>query len=256
MPRALRRFYVDAVLSGPKTSLHLSPRETFHLSRVLGLKVGESCQIFDRSGLGAEAVIEAISEKGGARLKIQKTFPLSRGEGKVYLKVGQALPQKRKMDSLVEKAEELAIQELWVLETARTMVKARGEARERVRRRWERIVIESAKQSASPMLTRIEGPVSFETLLQENLGARDRAFLFHPDPSGIRLEDVVEEIKAEKGAAQPHSFFLFFGPEGGFSDDEVSLAESHGARKVFLGDSVLRIETAFVGVLSAIRFLT
>jgi len=183
---------------------------------------------------------------------LKEIFPLK--QRSLFLKVAQAMPQKGKMDRLVEKAEELAIQELWALETKRSVVKMRVEARSRVRERWERIVVEAAKQSGSSVLTRVEGPVPFETVIREKLERSDRAFLFHPDPRGLSFSAFVEQIREPEGETLPPAF-LFFGPEGGFDEDEVRLAESRGAKKVFLGDSVLRLETAFLGVLSALRFL-
>lgn len=246
MSRGLARFYVDAVFPIENASLELSPRETFHLHRVLRLKVGDACQIFNRSGKGAEAVIEAISETQGARLQLKKIFPLK--EKSIILKVAQALPQKRKMDDLVKKAEELGVHELTLLETERTVVKMRPEARERARNRWERIVIEAAKQSGSSVFMQVEGPLSFEKALEEKLKPSDAAFLFHPDKTGLPFSSVVKNFD--------RSLFLFFGPEGGFTEKEIRLAESRGVKKVFLGDSTLRLETAFLGVLSAIRFLS
>lgn len=201
-------------------------------------------------------MIETLTEKEGGQLRIRKTFPLAREEKSIYLKVAQALPQKRKMDDLVEKAEELGIQELWVLETQRSVVKMRGEGAERARKRWERIVIEAAKQSGTPFLTRIEGPVSFRKVLEERIESGDRAFLFHPDPKGISFSKVVEELKNLEKEKSPASAFLFLGPEGGFTPEEVRWAESRGVRKVFLGSSTLRVETAFLGVVSAIRLMT
>jgi 16S rRNA (uracil1498-N3)-methyltransferase len=184
---------------------------------------------------------------------LEKIYPL-KGRS-LFLKVAQALPQKRKMDDLVEKAEELAVQELWVLETRRGVVKMGKEAQERARNRWERIVIEAAKQSGSPVLTKVGGPISFEKVVTEKLEVSDRAFLFHPDPAGLPFGEMVKEMERQGEEERTSPVFLFFGPEGGFTEEEVQLAESFGVRKVFLGDSVLRIETAFLGVVSAIRFL-
>lgn len=249
LPRGLRRFFVDAVFSTEGALLQLSPRETYHLSHVLRLKAGNACQIFNRNGLKAEAVIEAVSGKEGARLRLKKIHSLK--ENPLFLKVAQALPQKRKLDELVDRAEELGVRELWVLETQRSGVRMSAEARARVRERWERIVIEAAKQSGSPVLTRVEGPVSFEKVIQEKLEPSDQGFLFHPDPKGLCFSEMIGNLKS-RGTG---SVFLFFGPEGGFTEEEVRLAESRGVRRVFLGDSILRLETAFVGVLGSLRFL-
>lgn len=238
---------------GDGTLLQLSPHETFHLQRVLRLKVGRACEVFNQKGWGAEAVIEAIPETGGAKLRVRKVFPLKqRG---LFLKVAQALPQKGKLDDLVKRAEELGVQEFWVLETARNIVRMRGEARERARKRWERIAIEAAKQSGSPVLMRMEGPLSFQKVVQEKLESSDQSFLFHPDPHGLPFSELIEELKRSQTKPASAPLFLFFGPEGGFTEEEVCLAGSRGVRKVFLGDSTLRLETAFLGVVSALRLL-
>jgi len=155
------------------------------------------------------------------------------------------------MDTLIDRAEELGVQELVVLETKRSVVRMKGEALERARKRWERIVVEAAKQSGSPVLTKLEGPVSFEKALEEKIAPEDQGFLFHPDPEGMAFSRMIEEIVSHR-----RPIFLFFGPEGGFTEEELRLAEARGVRKVFLGSSTLRLETAFLGVISAIRFLT
>lgn len=197
--------------------------------------------------------MEAVSETKGAQLRLREF--LTERTKPLFLKVAQALPQKRKMDDLVRKAEEVGVHELWVLETERTVVKMNPEAGERARKRWERIVIEAAKQSGSSVLSRVEGPVSFKRALDEGLSPADSSFLFHPDPAGLSFSAVVEDLRdAERRESSP-SAFLFFGPEGGFTEKEVRLAESRGVKKVSLGDSTLRLETAFLGVISAIRFM-
>lgn len=260
LPRGLRRFFVDAVFSTEGALLQLSLRETYHLSHVLRLKAGDACQVFNRSALKAEAVVEAVSGEKGARLRLKKIHALK--ENPLFLKVAQALPQKRKLDELVDRAEELGVRELWVLETQRNGVKMSPEARTRVRERWERIVIEAAKQSGSPVLTRVEGPIPFKKVIQEKLESSDQGFLFHPDPRGLLFSEMIENLKSlvevglkPSSAIKTPAVFLFFGPEGGFTEEEVRLAESRGVQRVFLGDSTLRLETAFVSVLGALRFL-
>ena len=248
MSRGLRRFYVDQIFSREGDLLQLSLQETFHLHRVLRLKAGDACQIFNRVGMGAEASVQSISETEGARLLLKKVFLLK--QKGISLKVAQALPQKKKMDELVGRAQELGVRQLWVMETKRTIVKMGTEAKEKARKRWERIGVEAAKQSGSPVLTQIEGPVSFEKMINEKLSREDQGFIFHPGSGGLTFAEMLNEM------TQSHSAFLFFGPEGGFTDEEVQKAESKGVRKVFLGESILRLETAFVGVISALRLLT
>ena len=171
------------------------------------------------------------------------------------LKAGQALPQKGKMDLLVDWAAELGVQELWAMETKRTIVKMKKEARERAQARWERIAIEACKQSRSSVLTQMKGPLPFEKILREKIQPGDRPFIFHPDPDGLSFSEFIEEARRFSTNEDLPSVFLFFGPEGGFTEAELDLAKSHGVRKVFLGDFILRMEAAFLAVLGSLRFL-
>ncbi len=237
---------MDQALSREGDLVELSSRETFHLHRVLRLKTGDACQVFNQRGRGAEALIETLSETT-AGLRLKKIYPLK--ERKLFIKAAQALPQKKKMDELVDRAEELSVGELWMIETERTVVKMGAEARQRAKKRWERIGVEAAKQSGSSILMKIEGPLPFEKAVLEGKAPGEPAYIFHPDPQGLNFSQMVEEVKSGL------SVFLFFGPEGGFSEKEVRWAESRGIRKVFLGESILRLETAFLGVLGALRFL-
>lgn len=248
MSRGLRRLHVNQALFREGDPLRLSPRETFHLHQVLRLRAGDRCRIFNRGRQGAEALIESISE-AGALVRLTKVYPLK--ERNLFIQAAQALPQKRKMDELVGRAEELGVEELWMLETNRTVVKMKAEARERARKRWQRIVVEAAKQSGSSVLMKVEGPLPFSAVMERIVRPGNFSFLFHPDPEGLSFSEMVEGLK-KKGE---RSVSLFFGPEGGFTEEEVREAESRGVQRVFLGDSILRLETAFVGVLSALRLL-
>jgi len=158
-PRRLRRFFSDLTLPPQGQEVQLSGNQTHHLAQVHRLGPGERCYILDGSGDMVEAVIIRFSEAGEAVLRVEATkkrsapFPLK-------LKMHAAIPQRCKFDALVEKAQELGVDELHPLETQRTVVKMKRESHPKVLNRWERIAREAAKQSYSLQLIKLFAPVS------------------------------------------------------------------------------------------------
>ena len=46
---------------------------------------------------------------------------------------------------------------------------------------------------------------------------------------------------------------LLVGPEGGLTEQEQSWAQERGYRAVFLGENILRVETAAIGLLAGVK---
>ena len=86
----------------------------------------------------------------------------------------------------------------------------------------------------------IEEAVSFDEAIGSAGGAR---LILHPD--GSPLSDVL--ASSEQGPLH-----LLVGPEGGWTDDEVSAALAGGYRQAGMGSLILRCETAAVAALSII----
>lgn len=66
----------------------------------------------------------------------------------------------------------------------------------------------------------------------------------------------MEETRRELERIRPGlDVGIFIGPEGGFEEKEIALAESMGVRPVSLGKRILRTETAGLAVLSVAGYL-
>ena len=65
-----------------------------------------------------------------------------------------------------------------------------------------------------------------------------------------RLQEQLHDVEIEAAAG---SFAVAIGPEGGFEELELSLAERAGYRPVRLGARVLRTETAGLAALAALQ---
>ena len=65
----------------------------------------------------------------------------------------------------------------------------------------------------------------------------------------IKLKSVLQNLKGSD-----HSINIFVGPEGGFSSDEIKLANSIGIKSASLGDLILRSETAAISAISNVFY--
>jgi len=74
-----------------------------------------------------------------------------------------------------------------------------------------------------------------------------------PATAGETLRLHLREADQARGAG-PLGVNLFIGPEGGFSEEEVELAESLGAVVFGLGPRTMRAETAAIAAVSLIQY--
>ncbi len=98
--------------------------------------------------------------------------------------------------------------------------------------KFEHYVIEASKQCGRNTLMQIEEPVHWASYCQRSASGELHS-LAHP--LATVPGPTLGASSVVRGAV---------GPEGGFTDEEISLALGHGWQAVGLGPRILRIETA------------
>lgn len=103
------------------------------------------------------------------------------------------------------------------------------------------LLVDGLMQAGTSVVPRIETRRNFRRFVGNELD-----FLF---PTANRV--VGHPGGAPNAPAQkPGRLLLAVGPEGGWTDDEVSLLESHGFSRYSLGSRILRTDTALVALLA------
>ena len=150
------------------------------------------------------------------------------------------------MDSIIQKNVELGIRAIYPVITDRTVVKPdQGAPAAKKLERWQRIALEAAKQCQRGIIPRVENILNFKEALKLNEKTSSKRII----PCLREKNNKLRGLLADKSIK---SVSVFIGPEGGFSDEEVDLAEMNGVIPVTLGPRVLRTETAGFVVLSLI----
>ncbi|MBM79457.1 MAG: RNA methyltransferase RsmE [Planctomycetaceae bacterium] len=213
----------DVEISGP---------EAHHLYVVLRKRPGEQIELFDGRGSTAEAEILSGSKRsvtvriGDRRFTEKPSFALT---------LATATPKGDRAKWLVEKATEIGVDRLIPLQTDRSVVHPNLGKLDKLRHG----VIEACKQCRRPWLMTID-PL---TPLEDFLGATNEAHVIAADPTGIPVADI-KQLKADV----PSNTVCVIGPEGGFTDQELESLSQQNAQLVSLGQSILRIETAGIGL--------
>jgi 16S rRNA (uracil1498-N3)-methyltransferase len=103
---------------------------------------------------------------------------------------------------------------------------------------WQRIIQEAAEQSGRGRLSLLEDTIPFDEAI-----ASAQGFALLPT---VGANEPARHVLAE--SSWPVTLFL--GPEGGFNDQEVELAQASGVRSVSLGPLILRTETATIALIT------
>ena len=216
----------------------LSAEESRHLRDVLRLRAGEEAYVFDGEGSEFACV---VSDEGGRRgeasLEVRGRVEPPRPESPLELTLAVALLKGEKFDLVVQKATELGAARVEPVLTARADVRPR-DARDTGRRveRWRRLALEASKQSGRARVPSVESPQTFAQLVarEPHEGA---ARLLFSERGGAGLDSL---------AVEASSVVALVGPEGGWDDEELTLARAHGWTLVTLGGRTLRAETAAI----------
>lgn len=188
--------------------------------RVFRLGIGDSVIICDGNGTEADALIESTGKISDFRItNIRKE---ERDEFEKILVC--SILKKENFELVCQKATELGITKIIPMVSDRTIkLDIRGD-------RLVKIIREASEQSGRLYLPVLEKPIEFKDAI--NIEGDLRLF-FNMDGESI------ESLNTKVG-----NIVGMVGPEGGWTDEEISIAKESGWNIVSLGINTLRGETA------------
>ncbi len=206
------------------------------IKNVLKLKVGEAVDLLDGSGSEARGRIEKITASS-IEVSILETKQESKNKmAKIILCC--SILKKENFELVVEKATELGVDEIVPLICDKTVKLSVDVAR------LNRIAKEATEQSGRSTVPTIGEITKFKDLISRKNGP----VLFF-DRAGEKI--TTSNLKGFLAK----SMVLCIGPEGGWSENELNLAQKNDAKILNLGETVLRGETAALAAVCAVKFL-
>lgn len=235
----LTRCHVDTPLS-VGTSLALPETAANHLARVLRLREGDGCVLFNGDGHDYDARLTAISKRGvvadivGARA-IDNESPL-----RVILL--QGIARGEKMDLILQKATELGVAAIVPVMAERTEVKLDAERTEKRVAHWRSVIASACEQSGRARLPSLSAPASLADAARDVGTGATKLTL---DPTG---DVALATVEIASGAV-----VVAIGPEGGWSPRDRDTLSAAGFTGLRLGPRILRTETAGLAAIAALQ---
>ena len=238
--RELRRLLVDQrrILDSRRSDFYIAlDRDEFHyLNRVLRLRNGDLLNVVDGEGNLWEATICKSKE-----LQLTTSFEnplihLQAPKTKICLAV--VIP-KQGFDEILRMGCEIGVD---IFQPLTSDYRVKKSSIEFPVKRWKHIVKEAVEQSERLWMPEIRSDIKFEDLFDSKLKG----------PVAIattrRRESIDFQLWTNKIKQIDNQISVLIGPEGGWSDDELTFAIGSGCVPVTLGENILRTTTAAVSV--------
>lgn len=230
------RAFVDAPLAaGMRIAL---PEDVAgHLARVLRLRAGDGCMLFNGDGRDYAARIVSANRKSveaeiGSAREVRNESPLR-------IVLVQGIARGEKMDWIVQKATELGIAGIVPVHAERGEVRLDEERAGKRLRHWRSVVVSACEQSGRARIPEVFAPCALADALA---GLPAMRLLLDPDAAHCLPSNIPGNACA-----------LAIGPEGGWSPSDGATLEASGFVGARLGPRVLRTETAGLAAIAALQ---
>jgi 16S rRNA (uracil1498-N3)-methyltransferase len=157
----------------------------------------------------------------------------------------QALPERERMELIIQKATELGVSTIIPFKSQRSISLEEKEAKQKKAHRWQHIAIKAVQQSRRARVPRVEHYRQFDEAL--GVCTEDGLKILLYEKKGEDLKNVLGQNFAKR-------VYLMVGPEGGFTGEEVAQAKHQGFIPVKLGQRILRTETAAIALIGILQY--
>lgn len=215
--------------------------EVRHAVSVLRLGVGDSLMAFD--GKGGEAQCQIVqANKRTLELLIEERTDSDRELG-FTLRAFVSLPKGDRQRVLVDGLVQLGVSEICPLVAKRSVVKPSSSDR------LERYAIETSKQCGRNVLMAIGAPQTVDQLANETASfTQSTRLVAHPYGGSQHAIDLLTNVDPSPSGSAVRQLDFAIGPEGGFTEEEISQLTDSNWQAISLGKRILRTEVAALHV--------
>jgi 16S rRNA (uracil1498-N3)-methyltransferase len=233
-----RRFFVEQFIG--RTAV-IDGDTAHHLGRVLRAEVGQLYELSDSAAVWLGRIESVARDR--IQFALLEEIPAHPPAVDIILLL--SIVKFDAFEWAIEKATELGVGMIVPVAASRsekTLLAAAGKRLDR----WEKILVEASQQSRRVRVPAISSPLPLREAFNEAypLGAK---VILSERSNAPALRDVLSAVTVSQAT-------LAIGPEGGWTDEELTLAETAGFQEASLGKLILRTETAVVAALASLNY--
>ncbi|WP_369937064.1 16S rRNA (uracil(1498)-N(3))-methyltransferase [Xanthomonas tesorieronis] len=210
-----------------------------HLLRVLRLREGDRCVLFNGDGCDYEAELLQVGKRG-ASARIGAAQPAN-NESPLAITLLQGVARGEKMDLILQKATELGVAAIVPVWAERTEVKLDAARTDKRVAHWRSVIVSACEQSGRARVPSLAAPLA----LADAAAVAGTQLKLTLDPQG---EHRLRTLDIAGNAAT-----IAIGPEGGWSPRDRAALQAAGFAGLRLGPRILRTETAGLAAIAALQ---
>ncbi|MGD8625844.1 MAG: RsmE family RNA methyltransferase [Anaerolineae bacterium] len=247
----MHRFFVPpAWIQGDRVTI--TGPQAYQIFRVLRMQPGQAIVVLDNSGWEIEVELESV-EPRQVEGRVRHRW-LAAGEPRTKISLYQAVPRSKRFELVLQKGTELGVVEFVPVIAERCIISDLDDV-EKKRERWHTIIQEAAEQSHRGRKPTLGRGTFFPQACERARSTGGLSLILCVADGPRSLRDLLRTPPPGRERDwPPFTINLFVGPEGGFTDDEVTLAGRYGLLPVSLGPRILRTETAGLAAIAAILY--
>lgn len=229
----------------PET-IHIAGEKARYLINVLRSHVGDEIVVFDGRGSSYSAEITSIKNKE-LFARVKRVIPYD-AESKLNIVLIQGVLKGEKMELVIQKSTELGVNEIVPVTTERSQLRETRKGP-----RWRKIAEDASRQCGRTRVPKVHDLIPFRKLFSPSSphaqSFKGSGGLLFWEEGGITLTGTKDAL----GACR--SLMISIGPEGGFTKEEVQMAQSSGFLPISLGNRILRAETAAITAIALVQYV-
>ncbi len=213
-----------------------------HIGRSLRMRLGDGITVcYDKTDYICR--ILTISDEA-VTAEVIETSPS--GEPSIDLTLYMAMPKLDKLELVIQKAVELGANRIVPVMTSRCVARPEKGQFDKKLERFQKIALEAAKQSGRGIIPQVGSIIDLDGCISE-MSKLDLSLVLYEN-GGSALNTFEYPVGGSIG--------VFVGSEGGFASEEIEACKQAGIHPIWLGNRILRCETAPLCAISIIMHLT